>query len=86
LRGQLDRRDERERSSTSTASAADIEDRFLKLLVTQMKNRIRSIRWTTRRSHAARADQHGERIDKLNATMNALSSSFIAGNRCRRLR
>jgi len=67
-------------SSTAAASAADIEDRFLKLLVTQMQNQdplnpMDNSQITTQLAQISTVSG----IDKLNNTMNALSSSFIAG-------
>jgi flagellar basal-body rod modification protein FlgD len=65
-------------ASTATSSAADTQDRFLKLLVTQMKNQdplnpMDNAQVTTQMAQLSTVSG----IDKLNATLQALSDSML---------
>src|SRR6476469_10812857 len=66
-------------TSTDTTSASELQDRFLKLLVAQMKNQdplnpLDNAQVTTQLAQISTVSG----IDKLNQTMNAMSSSFLA--------
>jgi flagellar basal-body rod modification protein FlgD len=66
--------------STAKSAADDVQDRFLKLLVTQMKNQdplnpLDNAQVTTQLAQISTVNG----IEKLNATITAMASSFTAG-------